>query len=114
MVTLHHSPGHDNLEDDLRDHLFKVAQTISRALKQAYRAPKVGVVVAGLEVPHVHIHLVPIYTVKDLPTSNVDPSPSAESLKPAAELIRGALSELNPRRDRFAARSRLPRKPTGR
>jgi histidine triad (HIT) family protein len=81
-----------DLEDDLRDHLFKVAQTIGRALKQAYRAPKVGVLVAGLEVPHVHIHLVPIYTIKDLDTANVDPSPSAESLEQAAELIRGTLA----------------------
>jgi diadenosine tetraphosphate (Ap4A) HIT family hydrolase len=37
-----------------------VAQTIARAQQQVYAPAKVGLLIAGLEVPHVHLHVIPI------------------------------------------------------
>jgi histidine triad (HIT) family protein len=42
---------------DLRDHLFAVAQRVGRAIRAVYAPPRVGVVVAGFEVAHLHVHV---------------------------------------------------------
>lgn len=48
-----------DLPDDLRDHLFDVAAKIGRAQEVAFGVPRSVVVVAGFEVPHAHIHVIP-------------------------------------------------------
>ena len=50
--------------------------------------------IAGLEVPHVHVHIVPMSGVRDLDFANADPDPSPESLDDAAEKIKTALAEI--------------------
>jgi histidine triad (HIT) family protein len=75
-------------------HLTRVSQTIGRALMSAFQPTKVGTTVIGLEVPHVHIHLVPIRGIFDMDFSKADPNPSADDLQAAAEKIRAALREL--------------------
>ena len=72
-------------------HLNQVAQRVGRALQRAYDPVKVGVILAGMEVPHVHIHLVPIDHERDLNFANADPDPSPADLDWAAETIRTAL-----------------------
>ncbi len=49
-----------DLDADLVCHLTTVAQTIARAEQQVYDPAKVGLLIAGLEVPHVHLHVIPI------------------------------------------------------
>ncbi len=71
-----------------------MAQIIGKTIDKAFQPTKVGLMIAGLEVPHVHLHVVPIDTVNDLDFANADPNASAESLDEAAERIRGALSDL--------------------
>jgi len=83
-----------DLDPDLLAHLMHVSQTIGRAVDQAFTPEKVGLMIAGLEVPHVHVHIVPMGGVRDLDFANADPDPSAESLDEAAEQIRLALAEL--------------------
>lgn len=78
---------------DLRDHLFGVCQMISRALDVVYQPKKVGLMIAGLEVPHLHIHLVPIDGVHDLDFANADTSAERDRLEAAASLVRAALTE---------------------
>jgi diadenosine tetraphosphate (Ap4A) HIT family hydrolase len=51
----------------------------------------VGLIIAGLEVPHVHLHVSPIDTNNDLDFANADPNASPESLDDAADRIRAAL-----------------------
>jgi len=75
-------------------HLNEVAHAIGVALDHAYQPAKVGLMLAGLEVPHVHVHLVPIDTVDDLDFANVDASPEPVALDEAAERIRSALRTL--------------------
>lgn len=78
--------------DDLRDHLFGVAQTIGRAQQQVYRTEKIGLMIAGLEVPHLHIHVVPIDGVHDLDFANAAASVAREELEQAAGSIRYVLN----------------------
>ena len=83
-----------DLDPDLLAHLTNVAQIVGKAIDRAFRPTKVGLMIAGLEVPHVHLHVSPINTVSDLNFANADPNASAESLDEAAERIRAALSDL--------------------
>ena len=84
-----------DLDAGLLAHLFDVAQRIGRALQQAYRPTKVGLILAGLEVPHVHVHLVPIDNLRDLDFANADTDPDPSVLDADAETIRAALGQLD-------------------
>lgn len=77
---------------DLRDHLMDVAQAIGASLAEVYRPEKVGLMIAGLEVPHLHLHLVPMDTVHDLDFSRAAASVEREHLEAEAESIRAALA----------------------
>lgn len=79
--------------DDLRNHLFEVAQTIGTALQEVYAPAKVGLMIAGLEVPHLHLHVVPIDGVHDLDFANAAPSVDRSELEQAAGSIRSALED---------------------
>lgn len=76
---------------DLRDHLFEVSQAIGAALQQVWSPAKVGLMIAGLEVPHLHVHVVPIDGVHDLDFANAAASVPREELEDAAESIRYVL-----------------------
>ena len=51
---------------ELRARLFTVAHAVGSALEKVYEPRKVGLMLAGLEVPHTHVHVVPIWEVHDL------------------------------------------------
>lgn len=82
-----------DLDADLLNHLMGVSQTIGAALQAAFTPVKVGLMLAGLEVPHVHIHLVPIDGVNDLDFANADMDPDPAELDAAADRIRSALGD---------------------
>ena len=79
---------------DLAGHLFQVAQRVGRAVQRAFPARKVGLMVAGLEVPHVHLHVTPIDDVHDLDFERQDRNADPRALDDAAERIRRALRDL--------------------
>jgi len=83
-----------DLEPDLAKHLMGVAQAVGRAIDRAFRPRKVGSAVVGIEVPHVHIHLMPLNRIADLDFSKADPSPRAEAMDASAEKIRAELRGL--------------------
>jgi histidine triad (HIT) family protein len=83
-----------DLETGLARHLMDVCQGVGRAIQSAFQPVKVGSAIVGLEVPHVHIHLIPIHAIADLDFSRADPNPSPEALDDAALRIRAALREL--------------------
>lgn len=80
-----------DLPEDLWVHLNRVALTLGGALEASFDCVRVGSIIAGLEVPHCHIHLVPIRSEADLSFAKADPNPTAESLDAAAEAIRAEL-----------------------
>jgi len=81
-------------EPALVSHLFETAQAIGKAQMAAFHPVRIGVVVAGLEVPHLHIHVVPIRGVHDLDFDNQDPNPDADLMDKAAASIREQLRAL--------------------
>ncbi len=83
-----------DLEPAVAAHLTGVAQAIGNALHAAYKPLRVGMMIAGLEVPHVHLHLVPIWGVHDLDFSNAARNPDPGDLDAAADTIRKSLREL--------------------
>jgi histidine triad (HIT) family protein len=83
-----------DLEPELASHLFGVSQTIGRALQRAFEPEKVGLMIAGLEVRHVHLHLVPMDDIHDLDFARQDLSPDPKALDRAAEAIRATLLDL--------------------
>ena len=77
--------------EDLRNHLMHVAQRIGRAIEAAWQPEKVGLMIAGLEVPHLHIHVAPIWGVSDLDFANAATSVSRDRLEENADRIRDHL-----------------------
>jgi histidine triad (HIT) family protein len=80
-----------DLDPDLASHLMVVAREVGRAQQAAFEPERIGLIVAGLEVPHTHLHLIPIDSEGDLSFSKADHSPDAVALDDAAERIRAAL-----------------------
>ena len=78
-------------DEELADHLFRVAQIIGRAQQQAFACERVGLIIAGFEVPHTHLHLIPSTNMGDLSVANARASISKEELAAAADRIRAAL-----------------------
>lgn len=70
------------------DHLMKVAQTVGRAQQAQWSAPRVGVLLEGFLVPHLHVHVWPAQSPEDFEVHNVDHHPAPEALDEAAELLR--------------------------
>jgi histidine triad (HIT) family protein len=83
-----------DLDPALAGHLFQVAQIIGQAQQAAFAPRRIGVMIAGDEVPHVHLHVVPFDSVSELSFSHADPNPPEGSLEAAAERIRIALRVL--------------------
>ena len=80
-----------DLDPSLARHLMAVAQVVGQAQMAAFSPTRVGMIIAGLEVPHTHLHLIPIDTEADLSFAKADPSPAPEALDDAAERLRSAL-----------------------
>lgn len=80
-----------DLEDDVVAHLMAVAKRVARAIEEVYAPEKVGLMIAGLEVPHVHIHVAGINGVSDLDFANADRDPAPEDLDDAQERLTVAM-----------------------
>jgi len=76
-----------DMDDKLLADMMVFAKKIAGLIKKTVPCKKVGVMVAGLEVPHTHIHLVPIFDVGDLNFAKAKPT-SNEELAKVVEKIR--------------------------
>ena len=83
-----------DLEADILAHLVSTAQTIGRAQMAAFKPARIGLLLAGLEVPHVHFHVVPIERSSDLDFGNQDPHPDPAMMTAAAAAISNELRRL--------------------
>ncbi|WP_319455050.1 MULTISPECIES: HIT family protein [unclassified Mycobacterium] len=75
--------------------VMAVSQRIGKAVCKAFATERSGVIIAGLEVPHLHVHVFPARNLADFGFAGVDRNPSAESLDEAQAKIKAALSELD-------------------
>lgn len=76
---------------DLVAHLFGVAHRIGRAQQRAFDCSRVGLIVAGYEVPHAHIHVIPTDHMGQLSFANAATSIDSDEIESAAAAIRDAL-----------------------
>ena len=81
-------------DPELVAHLMKTAQIIGKAQLAAFHPARIGMVIAGLEVPHLHLHVVPIRGMQDLNFANQDTHPEASAMDDAAAAIRRELAGL--------------------
>jgi len=80
-----------DMDDQRLADLMVFSKKIAKGIKQAVPCLRVGVAVIGLEVPHTHIHLVPLNSMNDINFSQPKLSPSNEELKSTAEAIKNQL-----------------------
>jgi len=79
---------------ELANHLFEVTRILSGAVNRAFSPERVGVIIAGYEVPHTHIHVVPTNQMSELSFANAAASVERDELEAAAAAIRAALRDL--------------------
>ena len=77
---------------DLLAHLFDVTHRIGRAQQRAFDCARVSVIIAGYEVPHAHIHVIPTEHMGQLSFENAATSVDPEDLESAAAAIRAAMA----------------------
>lgn len=77
-----------DLDDDTLAGLHVFAKKVAHAVKKAVPCKRIGVAVIGLEVPHVHVHLVPMNSMGDINFTKSKLNPSKEELQAIAEKIR--------------------------
>jgi histidine triad (HIT) family protein len=71
-----------------------VSQLIGKAVCKAFDVERAGVIIAGLEVPHLHVHVFPARNLSDFGFAHVDRNPSPQSLDEAQAKIKEALAQL--------------------
>jgi histidine triad (HIT) family protein len=76
-----------NVDDQLLSEMNIFAKKVAKAIEKAVPCKRIGVAVIGLEVPHAHIHLVPLNHVGDLDFSKSKMKPTPEELKQVQEAI---------------------------
>jgi histidine triad (HIT) family protein len=80
-----------DLDAELVAHVFEVTRVIGVAQASAFPCEKVGVIVAGYEVPHVHVHVIPTTSMAQLNFANAARSVDPADLEANAEAIRERL-----------------------
>jgi histidine triad (HIT) family protein len=80
-----------DLEDDILSEMLVFAKQVAKGIKGAVECKRVGVAVIGLEVPHVHMHLIPISKEGDMSFANKKLSLPADEMAAIAEAITAAM-----------------------
>jgi diadenosine tetraphosphate (Ap4A) HIT family hydrolase len=84
----------DDLPPDLAAHCFLLAQRVAKAIKAVYEPRRVALVIAGLEVPHAHLHVLPIERESDLSFANARSDVPASELDEVLRRLTSALDHL--------------------
>ena len=82
-----------DLEDDILSEMLVFSKQVAQGIKAATNCKRVGVAVIGLEVPHVHMHLIPINQEGDMSFSNPKMTLPAEEMAEIAISIAGAMEK---------------------
>jgi len=80
-----------DLEPEILQGLTIFAQKVAKAIDKTIKCTRVGVAVIGLEVPHVHVHLVPLNSMDDINFTKPKLKLSSEELESIAKTIRAGL-----------------------
>ena len=78
-----------DIEDELLSRMMVFAKSVAKKVKLKIECKRIGVAIIGLEVPHAHIHLVPLQSVSDINFEKEKLVLSSDELKSIAEKING-------------------------
>lgn len=81
-----------DLDDEMLAGLIIFSKKVSTAIKNAFPCNRIGIAVLGLEVPHVHIHLVPMDSMEDVNFRNPKLKFTPDEFRSIAEKIRGEIT----------------------
>ena len=76
-----------DLADDLMQSTMDLSRTIAKAIDEALNPLRTGIIVQGLEVPHAHVHLIPLYKTNQVMALGHNVAVSEERMKELAEKI---------------------------
>ncbi len=82
-----------DLPASLATHLMQVAHAVGRAQQQVFSPSRIGLMIAGFEVPHVHVHVIPISSMSQLDFANADSNPDQGQLDGHLTALRQALTD---------------------
>src|SRR5689334_22922011 len=80
------------LDPELQSHLMVLAGRIGAAQRKAFGAPRAALIIAGFEVPHCHLHVLPAWGMEDLDFRKADNDAQAADLDDARERLAAALA----------------------
>ena len=80
-----------DLDASTATHCMAVAHAVGNALQLVFSPPRVGLMIAGFEVPHVHVHVFPTHGMSSFDFAQADTAPDPARLDQQAEAIRVAL-----------------------
>jgi len=80
-----------DLEPSTARHLMEVARVIGRVQREVYAPARIGLMIAGFEVPHTHVHVVPMNSMAQLDFANADPDADPARLDDGLIRLREAL-----------------------
>ncbi len=83
-------------DQGLLAHLTDVGHRIGRAVREVWQPPRVGLIIAGFEVPHLHVHVFPAWDMDAFDFRNAAADPDPAELDHNAELLRAALGVADP------------------
>jgi histidine triad (HIT) family protein len=81
-----------DLASDVAAHLMVVAQSIGQAQREVFTPARIGLLIAGFEVPHVHLHVIPARSMGDFDFAKADTSPDAAALDANLDALRRSLA----------------------
>jgi diadenosine tetraphosphate (Ap4A) HIT family hydrolase len=83
-----------DMNSELSAHMFSVSHRLSLAISQAFPCSRVGLIIAGYEINHCHIHLIPTHTMEELNFANAAANVDRKTLESHAELLTQALARI--------------------
>jgi histidine triad (HIT) family protein len=91
VVPIDETERWTDLSPELAAHLFAVAHRVGVAQQAAFECDRVGLIIAGYEVPHCHLHVIPTNSMNELSFANAAASVSRDALESAAAAISSRL-----------------------
>jgi len=82
-----------DLPEDTASHCMKIAKKIGEAQMKAFKPKRVGLMIAGFEVPHVHLHVIPINDMSHLDFANANPDVSNDELAADLKHLKSCLAK---------------------
>lgn len=92
VIPKMHVPNFEDMSQEIYDKVFTAVRRTAQAIKQTYTPEKVGLSITGWEVPHTHIHVLPLYKTTDIISKqkldNIMLTPSLDERTVQAEKIK--------------------------